>query len=133
MTIQSQLITIEKLAKVLEGWKPGEMYVIAGGRQTGKSYYYQTQMMNSITNMAQEYLAKFGNPNEPKYKFSRANWYQAEFNPKDYFEVDAWCEQHFGKHPTNPDAWSRWKHKSYEDVIMFRDEKDYVLFMLRWS
>ena len=64
-------------------------------------------------------------------KFSR-NWYQAEFDDRHYFEVDAWCEQHFGPHPKNPDAWSRWWHK-FEDSILFRDEKDYVLFVLRWS
>ncbi len=68
---------------------------------------------------------------DSKYKFSR-NWYQAYFNLADYHAVDAWCEQHFGPHPRNPDAWSRWWHK-FEDSILFRDEKDYVLFMLRWS
>jgi hypothetical protein len=66
-----------------------------------------------------------------KYKFSR-NWYQAYFDLKDYDAVDEWCEQQFGKHPKNPDAWSRWWHK-FEDSILFRDEKDYVLFTLRWS
>jgi hypothetical protein len=66
-----------------------------------------------------------------KYKFSR-NWYQAYFNSADYHAVDDWCEQHFGPHPKHPDAWSRWWHK-FEDSILFRDEKDYVLFMLRWS
>ena len=69
--------------------------------------------------------------NSSKYKFSR-NWYQAYFDAKDYFAVDTWCEQQFGPHPKNPDAWSRWWHK-FEDSILFRDEKDYVLFVLRWS
>lgn len=68
----------------------------------------------------------------PKYKFSRANWYQAEFDVKYYEEVEEWCEQQFGPHPKNPDAWSRWWHK-FEESILFRDEKDYVLFVLRWS
>ena len=66
-----------------------------------------------------------------KYKFSR-NWHQAQFDPKYYYEVDAWCSQQFGPHPRHPDAWSRWWHK-FEDSILFRDEKDYVLFTLRWS
>lgn len=68
----------------------------------------------------------------PKYKFSRAKWYVAEFHPKDYFEVDAWCSQQFGPHPARPDAWSRWIHK-YETSIHFRDEKDYNWFVLRWG
>ena len=76
-------------------------------------------------------------PTNPKpmpkdsFKFSR-KWHQAHFNPEDYYAVRAWCSQQFGPHPANPDAWSRWWHK-FEDSILFRDEKDYVLFMLRWS
>lgn len=70
--------------------------------------------------------------NHSKYKFSRANWYKADFNPADYFAVDKWCEEQFGPHPKKPDAWSRWWHK-WEDSILFRDEKDYVLFLLRWG
>jgi hypothetical protein len=66
-----------------------------------------------------------------KYKFSR-NWYQAQFDTKYYYEVDAWCSQQFGPHPKRPDAWSRWWHK-FEDSILFRDEKDYLLFTLRWG
>lgn len=69
---------------------------------------------------------------EPKYKFSRAKWHQAYFDTRHYFEVDAWCQEHFGPHPKQPDAWSRWWHR-FEDSILFRDEKDYVLFTLRWS
>jgi hypothetical protein len=69
---------------------------------------------------------------QSKYKFSRANWYVAEFDDKYYFEVDKWCTEMFGPHPKNPDAWSRWIHK-YENKIHLRDEKDYILFVLRWS
>jgi hypothetical protein len=132
-----QLDTIKQLAIDIEGWKPGELYVIAG-RQSGKSMLnqiYNTNLCKEITLTGQQKLMEliWGQPmKEEKYKFSRANWYQAEFNDKDYFEVDAWCEQHFGKHPANPDAWSRWWHK-FHNSILFRDEKDYILFMLRWS
>lgn len=128
------------------GFRAGEMMIISSGRQTGKSSFYMKMLKNriydsnlckEITLTGQQKLMEltsiWGQPmKEEKYKFSRANWYQAEFNDKDYFEVDAWCEQHFGKHPTNPDAWSRWWHK-FHNSILFRDEKDYILFMLRWS
>lgn len=67
-----------------------------------------------------------------KYNFSRNNWYQAEFDDRHYFEVQAWCSQQFGPHPSKPDAWSRWWHK-FQGSILFRDEKDYILFTLRWS
>ncbi len=93
---------IEKLAKDIEGKMPGELYIISTPRQSGKSYFYK-QIRNAMYNGTNVTL---GMP-EPKYKFSRANWYQAEFDDRHYFEVDAWCEQHVGKHPTNPDAWSR--------------------------
>lgn len=66
-----------------------------------------------------------------KYQFSR-KWYQAYFDVRNYTEVDIWCETQFGPHPKQPDAWSRWWHK-FEDSILFRDEKDYLLFMLRWG
>ena len=69
---------------------------------------------------------------QSKYKFSRAKWYEAEFNVKDYTDVVHWCKEQFGPHPRNPDAWSRWEHK-YENKIHFRDEKDYAWFVLRWS
>lgn len=120
------------------GFKPGEMAIISSGRQTGKSYYYQKMLLNSVygsiynTDIDSLYPKMFTIQSQSKYKFSRANWYVADFNWKDYDEVDKWCEQQFGKHPSNPDAWSRWVHK-FEDKIHFRDEKDYVLFTLRWS
>ena len=115
------------LTNTTPGIHPGEMYIISTPRRIGISYYFN-QIKNAMYNGNKVIL---GVP-EPKYKFSRAKWYQAEFNDKNYFEVNAWCEQHFGKHPTKPDAWSRWWHK-FHNSILFRDEKDYVLFTLRWS
>lgn len=69
---------------------------------------------------------------QSKYKFSRANWYVADFDTQHYFEVEEWCKDQFGPHPRYPDAWSRWVH-TYEDQIHFRDEKDYLMFLLRWG
>ena len=113
------------------GVKPGEMYVI-GGRQSGKSYYYQKMLLNSIynTNLCKEIFLPM--QPEPKYKFSRANWYVAEYNNKHHFEVLEWCTQQFGPYPARPDAWSRWVNM-YSERIHFRDEKDYNWFVLRWS
>lgn len=71
-------------------------------------------------------------PRAPKYKFSRARWYEAEYNWIHQAEVVEWCTEQFGPHPEQPDAWSRWNHK-WQDRIQFRDERDYVLFQLRWS
>jgi len=134
ITVDLESTSLCTLSGVTGGIHPGQMLVYSA-RQNGKSYY-QKMMLNAMyngINLKTEYaMATFGALNKPKYKFSRAKWYVAEFNIKDYTDVVHWCTQHFGPHPKNPDAWSRWVHK-YEDKIHFRDEKDYVLFCLRWS
>lgn len=83
------------------------------------------------TNLCKEILLPNIMFNEPKHKFSRT-WYVAEYNWEHYTEVMAWCKEHFGPHPTQPDAWSRW-HDKYNGKVLLRDEKDYAWFMLRWS
>ena len=67
-----------------------------------------------------------------KYKFSRAKWYEADYDWINYGEVVTWCTEQFGPHPKQQDAWSRWDHR-YEGKIYFRDEKDCAWFMLRWG
>ena len=69
---------------------------------------------------------------QPKYKFSRAKWYEADHRFEDYEEVIAWCTEHFGPRPRYPDAWTRWCD-IHIDRIRFRDEKDYQWFILRWG
>jgi len=69
---------------------------------------------------------------QPKYKFSRAKWYEADHRYDDYDEVIAWCTEQFGPRPRRPDAWTRWCD-IHIDRIRFRDEKDYMMFLLRWS
>lgn len=108
------------------GFKQGQIALYAAGRQTGKSNlnaWFQN-------NLCKEILLPM-RP-EPKYKFSRANWYVAEYDWVHQSEVYEWCRQQFGPHPMYPDAWSRWYNK-YNEKIHFRDAKDYEWFMLRWS
>jgi hypothetical protein len=75
-----------------------------------------------------------------KYKFSRAKWYEADraidhsspwlfmrYNREQF----SWCVAQFGPAPDYPDAWSRWY--MINDRFRFRDERDYILFTLRWS
>ena len=77
-------------------------------------------------------LAALGRLPVNKHKFSRNNWYVAEYNQEDYHEVMAWCSQQFGPHPARPDAWSRWWDR-YEGKVFFRDQEDYIMFKLRWG
>ena len=67
----------------------------------------------------------------PKYQFSRAKWYEAKL-PRDQQAAFAWCVKQFGPEPKNTDAWTRW-YFNVDRTFRFRDEKDYVMFILRWS
>ena len=69
---------------------------------------------------------------QPKYRFSRAKWYDADHRDDDYEEVIAWCTEQFGPRPHRPDAWTRW-YDIHIDRIRFRDERDYQWFILRWG
>lgn len=113
------------LDKVSGGFKAGEMMIISAGRRTSKSYL--NQLYN--TNLCKEILLPM-NP-EPKYKFSRAKWYEFEVPYPINSAIFDWCEEQFGPEPTKPDAWSRWSYAWR--IIKFRDEKDYAWFMLRWG
>lgn len=131
------------LDKVSGGFRAGEMMIISAGRQAGKStlnqYYgklYNNNLCQEIMFTGQKHLqCTLGALNRlpvNKYKFTRANWYLAEYNWVHQHEVLEWCTQQFGPHPQNPDAWSRWCN-NYTGRIHFRDEKDYAWFMLRWG
>ena len=80
-------------------------------------------------------LSMMGLAKPSKYNFSRARWYFADLSTA--FDLDrikeswVWCTEHFGPLPKQQDAWTRWYHVGAS--FKFRDEKDYVLFMLRWS
>ena len=68
----------------------------------------------------------------PRYKFSRKWHVGVAHMGASALEVYAWCSENFGTHPVNPDAWSRWYRYSYKKFY-FRDEVDYVAFLLRWK
>jgi len=108
------------------GFKKGQMTLYSAVQQTGRSTL-NAWLQN---NLCKEIVLPM--TPAPKYKFSRAKWYTAEYDWRDFNGVWKWCEGQFGPHPKNPDAWSRWSH-SYADTIRFRDAKDYEWFLLRWA
>ncbi len=70
----------------------------------------------------------------PRYKFSR-KWFVGEIEYNNVYplvDIENWCINNFGPHPMNPDAWCRWYRYSTRKFY-FRDEKDYLLFLLKWS
>lgn len=104
---------------------PGTLTLYKYGRRTGKSALH----LWFDNNLCKEVVL----PMKPasKYKFSR-DWYVADFDSANYEAVRAWCTEQFGPEDRFPNAWSRWQHR-YEDQIHIRDEKDYMMFMLKWS
>jgi len=68
------------------------------------------------------------NSARPKYKFTRANWYEVDNASR--LKVE-WCAVHFGPRPVRPDAWSRWYYSWGH--IRFSNEKDYAWYVLRWG
>jgi len=110
------------------GFKHGQLTLYSAVQQTGRSN------LNAFfqNNLCKEILLPM--KPAPKYKFSRAKWYEADLFGKGYNlrELYEWCEQHFGPHPKRPDAWSRWINNR-NSLFRFRDAKDYEWFMLRWS
>ena len=69
-----------------------------------------------------------------KYKFSRNNWYIGDLwnTGHDMNEVRQWCAEQFGPVAKAPDAWSHWQNNN-TSFFRFRDERDWLWFVLRWS
>jgi hypothetical protein len=112
------------------GFKKGQLTLYSAVQHTGKSLY-QKMVLNKLygTNLCNEIMLPM--KPAPKYRFSRAKWYEAKV-PKDQQAAFAWCVKQFGPEPTITDAWTRW-YFNVERTFRFRDAKDYEWFLLRWS
>jgi hypothetical protein len=81
------------------------------------------------------------NNTKPKYQFRRVKWYEYEMwepfpagRPVNQDRIQAmlaWCIEQFGPANAVTDVWARWS-QSYS-TLRFRDEKDYIFFMLKWA
>jgi hypothetical protein len=108
------------------GFKKGQMTLYSAVQQTGKSTFLKSAYYN---NLCKEIMLPM--KPAPKYKFSRAKWYEAKV-PRDQQAAFNWCVKQFGPEPKNTDAWSRW-YFNVDRTFRFRDEKDYHWFILRWG
>lgn len=61
-----------------------------------------------------------------------SEWHRANFRMEDFEEVRKWCTEQFGPELLPSQTSGRWSHK-FVTGILFRDEKDYIWFTLRWS
>ena len=106
------------------GFKKGQMTLYSAVQYTGKSTL-NTWFQN---NLCKEIVLPM--KPAPKYKFSRAKWYEAKVT-RDQQAAFAWCVKQFGPEPTITDAWTRW-YFNVDRTFRFRDAKDYEWFLLRW-
>ena len=64
----------------------------------------------------------------PKYQFSRAKWYEANYNWMNQVEVVEWCTEQFGEDGLEDGRW--WW---LDDRIFISNEADAIWFILRWT
>ena len=118
--------------KIINGFKPGEMAIVTGGRQTGKSQMQAyMRMWNDIQQRPVEDL-----------KLTEGTVYGSRYHCIEpvggsWIEMQEWCFNQFGdsgKHiwgeketPTHPQRWYMNNRKFW-----FRDEQDRLMFVMRW-
>lgn len=81
------------------------------------------------------------NNTKSKYQIRHVKWYEYEMwepfpetRPVNRDRVNAileWCTEQFGPANSITDVLARWS-LSYS-ILRFRDEKDYIFFMLKWA
>ena len=81
------------------------------------------------------------NNTKSKYQIRHVKWYEYEMwepfprtTPVNQDRVNAilkWCNEQFGPANSITDVLARWS-LSYS-ILRFRDEKDYIFFMLKWA
>lgn len=116
-----QLDLIEKL----QGYKPKEMIVFASSRQVGKSHFMKMWSENYYSEFPSLELSEGTVLGHPYYIV----------RPKGipWYEMEPWCRETFGPTPEFG-VWeldARWYMNA--ERFWFRDEKDRMLFVLRWS
>ena len=81
------------------------------------------------------------NNTKSKYQIRHVKWYEYEMweqfprtrpvNQDGIKAMLAWCTEQFGPCNAVTDVLARWS-QSYS-ILRFRDEKDYIFFMLKWA
>jgi len=127
--MRNKTITVD-----LNAWSQCVLGMTTSGIHPGKSSLHMKILKNRMygTNLCKEIL--FPMMLKPKYKFSRAKWYEVYLFSKSWDPVQErldWCEKQFGPQPKNVDAWSRWY--TSHTTLRFRDKEDYIMFKLRWG
>ena len=118
--------------KIFNGFKPGEMAIVTGGRQTGKSQMQAyMRLWNDIQYRPVEDL-----------KLTEGTVYGSRYHCVEpvggsWIEMQEWCLNQFGdsgKHiwgsNETPSPQERWYMNNRK--FWFRDEQDRLMFVMRW-
>lgn len=68
--------------------------------------------------------------NSHQRRFIRRYWKHyivIDFSESEYLEARVWCKKQFGK------IGYRWGNYKWEQEFCFKNQKDYVAFLLKWS
>ena len=118
--------------KIINGFKPGEMTIVTGGRQTGKS---QMQAYMRLWNDIHYQPVSDLKLTEGTVYGSR--YYCVEPVGGSWIEIQEWCFNQFGdsgKHIWGsnevPAPQERWYTNNRK--FWFRDDADRLMFVMRW-
>ena len=118
--------------KIINGFKPGEMAVVTGGRQTGKS---QMQAYMRMWNDIQQRPVEDLKLTEGTVYGSR--YYCVEPVGGAWIDMEIWCMDAFGtaessiwSESASPKPAQRWYMNNRR--FWFRDEQDRLMFVMRW-
>ena len=117
--------------KIINGFKPGEMTLVTGGRQTGKSQMQAyMRMWNDIQCRPVDDLKL------SEGKVYGARYYCIEPVGGSWFDMETWCIDSFGTPGTHMwdsgsvDPSQRWYMNNRK--FWFRDDADQLMFVMRW-
>ena len=126
-----------KLLKKLDGIKPGELRMISHGRQMGKSTFNNQALQrliddlngNPVTNLHLSEGTVYG-----------SLYYCVEPIGGNWLEMEKWCLQACGESTGSIWAEEKYKHSAQPGErwygnnrkFWFRDEKDRMMFVLKW-
>jgi hypothetical protein len=138
MKFESWQLDIMNKIQSTQGFKPGELHMIASGRQMGKSILSGQALQRLMDDLN-------GNP-VTDLKFSEgtvygSSYYCVEPVGGNWLEMEAWCIQTCGESTYSIWAEEKYKHAANAGErwygnnrkFWFREEQDRTMFVLRWS
>lgn len=117
--------------KIIDGFKPGQMNVLAVGRQTGKSAFARLWQDVMAARPIEDLILSESPVHGSRY-------YCVEPVGGQWVEMEAWCREKYGEPGeiwesldfTWPEV-PRWIQNNRK--FWFRNERDRTMFILRWS